>query len=216
MFFNYLKRNNQVVVDYNNENKTKILNIIKKIKKEVQVHLSDNECMQLFTISRSVSNIKGEFAEVGVYKGGSAKILCETRGEKSLHLFDTFSGLPEKTKEDYQRFNTGNFTSSIEETKSNLKDYNYIYYYEGLVKDTFKQVKDKRFSFVHLDVDLYESTLDCLNLFYENMSLGGIILSHDYSFGVKRAFDEFFKDKPESVIEISDSQCMIIKLENKR
>jgi len=116
MFFNYLKRNNQVVVDYNNENKTKILNIIKKIKKEVQVHLSDNECMQLFTISRSVSNIKGEFAEVGVYKGGSAKILCETRGEKSLHLFDTFSGLPEKTKEDYQRFNTGNFTSSIEET----------------------------------------------------------------------------------------------------
>ncbi len=38
--------------------------------------------------------IKGELAEVGVYKGGSAKLICEAKGNSILHLFDTFEGLP--------------------------------------------------------------------------------------------------------------------------
>jgi len=46
------------------------------------------------------------------------------------------------------------------------------------------------------------------------MNKGGIILSHDYIdvASVKKAIDDFFKDKPETVIELSGSQCMIIKL----
>lgn len=58
----------------------------------------------------------------------------------------------------------------------------------------------------------FQSILDCLEFFYPRMSHGGIILSHDYTFkGVKRAFDEFFKDKPEVVIKLFGSQCMVVK-----
>ena len=69
------------------------------------------------------------------------------------------------------------------------------------------------FSFVHMDVDLYESTKSCLDFFYPRMSRGGVIISHDYlgSIGVKTAFDEYFKDKPEPVLEVTDSQCLIVK-----
>ncbi len=52
---------------------------------------------------------------------------------------------------------------------------------------------ERRFSFVHLDVDLYESTLAGLEYFYPRLIPGGVILSHDYSIlaGVKKAFEDF-------------------------
>lgn len=45
------------------------------------------------------------------------------------------------------------------------------------------------------------------------MTKGGVIISHDYpsAAGVKKAFDEFFKDKPEPIIQISGSQCLVVK-----
>jgi O-methyltransferase len=59
-----------------------------------------------------------------------------------------------------------------------------------------------------------ESTLACLEFFYPRMIPGGIMLSHDYSIlaGVRQAFTEFLTDKPEPVIELPSTQCMVIKL----
>jgi hypothetical protein len=65
---------------------------------------------------------------------------------------------------------------------------------------------------VHLDADLYRSALDSLNFFCPRLVDEGIILSDDYhADGVKRAFDEFFKDKQKSVIELAGSQCIVIR-----
>lgn len=70
------------------------------------------------------------------------------------------------------------------------------------------------YSFCHFDVDLYEGTLACLRYFYDRMLPGGIMLSHDYGLlaGVEAAFTEFFADKPERVIELPTTQCMVVKL----
>ena len=47
------------------------------------------------------------------------------------------------------------------------------------------------------------------------MVVGGRIVSHDYNTnsmpGIKKAFSEFFMDQPEKIIEIADSQVMVIK-----
>jgi hypothetical protein len=70
-----------------------------------------------------------------------------------------------------------------------------------------------KISFVHLDVDLYEGTLNSLKFIYPRMAESGIILIHDYinSKGVREAVDSFFKDKEEYIIEISDTYCMVVK-----
>jgi hypothetical protein len=71
---------------------------------------------------------------------------------------------------------------------------------------------NSRFSFVHLDADLYKSTLYSLNFFYPRLVDGGLILSHDYhAEGVKRAFHEFLKDRQKLVIELASSQCIVIR-----
>ena len=79
--------------------------------------------------------------------------------------------------------------------------------------DTATPVADEMFSLVHLDVDLYRSTLACLQFFYPRMVQGGVILSHDYTYGegVRRAFTEFFEDRRELVLELTNSQCIIVK-----
>jgi O-methyltransferase len=98
--------------------------------------------------------------------------------------------------------------------KNYLKDYQDVYFYKGLFPSTATAVEDKRFSFVHLDVDTYESTRSCLRFFYPRMNRGGIILSHDYisAAGVRKAFDEFFNHKVEPIIEMSGTQCLVVKL----
>lgn len=85
-----------------------------------------------------------------------------------------------------------------------------MYFYKGLFPQTAEPIKDKKFAFVHLDTDLYESTLEGLKFFYPRMVKHGIILSHDYSTikEVRRAFQDF----GEPIIELSMSQCLIVKV----
>jgi O-methyltransferase len=46
------------------------------------------------------------------------------------------------------------------------------------------------------------------------MSPGGVILSHDYATtpGVRKAFDDFFANKAEPVLETAGSQCLVVKI----
>ena len=176
--------------------------------------LFDNEAYQIFMAVKRTERIPGDIAEVGVYKGGSAKLICEANNGRMLHLFDTFQGLPNVGNIDKPQFCEGQFAVSFEEVKKYLNTYDNVHFYVGLFPDTAVPVMRKNFSFVHLDVDTYESTTNCLEFFYPRMSKGGIILSHDYitAAGVRKAFDEFFQDKPEPLIEMSGSQCLVVKI----
>ncbi len=208
---------NGAIIFYKDKEIIKIINLIKKIKAENEMLLEDNEAYQLFMSVKRTEKIGGDIAEVGVYKGGSARLICETKGNKSLHLFDTFEGLPDLSILDNpNRCNKGQFSAPFDKAKSYLKDYQKVYFHKGIFPYTSETIKNKRFSFVHLDVDLYQSTLESLKFFYPRMNKGGIIMSHDYindhAPGVRRAFDGFFKDKPEPIIEMPSTQCLIVKL----
>ena len=80
-----------------------------------------------------------------------------------------------------------------------------------------KEVKDLEFSFVHVDVDLYKTAMDCCLFFYDRMARGGIIVLDDYGFfgymsSEKQAVDDFFRDKDENPICLRTGQCIVIKL----
>ena len=190
------------------------LDVITEIKKETELLLTDLEASQIYTAVKKTEKIDGSVAEVGTYKGGSAKIIREAT-KKPLHLFDTFEGLPEISHNDSStQHHRGQYAASYDSVKNYLKGYPDIHFYKGLFPSTAQPVKDMQFSFVHLDVDIYGSTLDCLEFFYPRMSRGGVIISHDYpnAVGVKKAFDEFFEHKPEIVIRpLGTRQGFLVK-----
>ena len=190
------------------------LDLIKQIKRETEMLLADEDAYLIYATVKKTEKIEGDIAEVGVYKGGSAKLMREATG-KPLHLFDTFEGLPDlHVKDNPKQFQKGNFFASLESVKRYLNNYPNIHFYKGLFPATAETIKGKKFSFVHLDVDIYESTLNCLTFFYPRMSRGGVIISHDRGVDVvRKAFDEFFDDKPEIIIEpYMTSQNLVIKV----
>lgn len=195
-----------------------IIDLIKSIKNETNLAFFPYEAYTVYSVAKSQSSLDGEMAEVGVYRGGSAKLICEAKGERNLHLFDTFEGLPEVSERDthfgIKYWQEKQFNDTNEEhVKKYLAEYKNVRLYKGLFPKTAEPISNLKFSFVHLDVDLYQSTLDCLNFFYPRLIQGGIILTHDYhTDGVHAAFKEFFTEKKIPIIELTGSQCMIVNI----
>lgn len=159
------------------------------------------------------AKIAGDIAEVGVFWGGTARVICEAKLDRPLHLFDTFEGLPEPGRID-SAFRKGEYACSLENVQSYLSAFSGVHFYPGFFPETAAPVTHRKFSFVHLDVDLYESTLKALEFFYPRMDPGAIVISHDYVVfpGVRNAFDEFFATKPEPVVELTGNQCLVVKI----
>jgi len=195
------------------EARKKAYEFISGLREEVNLlGLANNECYQIYSVANNALKIDGSFAEVGVYRGGSARIICEVKGERSLFLFDTFEGLPETSDVD-TTFEKGQYDASYEGVKELMSPFPNVHIRKGFFPDTAEIIERETFAFVNLDVDTYKSTLGCLEYFYPRMNKGGATLSHDYSTaaGVNQAFNEFFADKPEMIVEVAGSQCLVIR-----
>jgi hypothetical protein len=188
--------------------------LLRDIRKEHRSLLSTWEQYMIYSLARAAAKREGVIAEVGVYRGASAKLMCEVKGDRTLYLFDTFEGLPEATSEDRSVHRVGQYAYSLENVQTYLSGYSNVHYFKGIFPESTKDVPEQKYSFAHFDVDLYEGTKACLEYFYPRMLPGGVMASHDYGLlaGVEQAFDEFFADKPESVIELPSTQCMVVKL----
>jgi O-methyltransferase len=80
---------------------------------------------------------------------------------------------------------------------------------------TFQGLEHNQFSFVHINCDFYQPTIDCCEFFYPRLVSGGVIVFDDYGFpscrGEKDAADEFFADKPDRPFVLSTGQGILIK-----
>jgi hypothetical protein len=177
----------------------------------------------LFQLSKAVNCVEGDTAECGVFKGASSYIILKTNKDsgKMHHVFDSFEGLSSPLPEDKVsinrvfRWQKHDNRIPESEVRENLKEFKNVKFYKGWIPERFNEVADRKFSFVHIDVDLYQPTYDSLTFFYPRMSAGGIIVCDDYGSegcpGVKRACDRFLDDKIERIIHIPTGQGIIIK-----
>lgn len=186
--------------------------------------VSMDRAFMVYEFARQCRGLEGEFAECGVYKGGTAYVISKAlqghpaAGTKKLHLFDTFAGMPKTADQDPSYLREGHFGDvSLDGVKAFLKDFQFTVYHPGFIPDTLAPVKDRRFAFAHIDVDIYQTTKDCCEFFYDRMSRGGVMLFDDYGDpglrdSEKRAVDEFFEGKKESPVYIPTGQAFVIKL----
>jgi O-methyltransferase len=183
--------------------------------------VSADRCYVLINFARYARHLPGDFAECGVYRGGTALLLGRVlgaNGGKRLYLFDSFQGLPKMDQEKDPWFTEGQYSAeSVEAVEELLRDFrSKIDVRPGWIPDTFRGLENNRYAFAHLDVDLYQSTLDCCKYFYPRLVPGGILLFDEYAFaparGEKDAVDEFFADKPESPITLPTGQAMVLKV----
>ncbi|MEM9546919.1 MAG: TylF/MycF/NovP-related O-methyltransferase [Bacteroidota bacterium] len=174
-------------------------------------------CYMLYQFATNAKNIDGDVAEVGTYKGGSAKLLSLifNDGKKDIHLFDTFQGMPAVDKSiDY--FQQGSFSdTSLVAVKEYLSEFSNVNYHPGFFPQTAIPVNSRKFCFVHIDVDILQSARDCCEFFFPRLSIGGIMIFDDYGYrkcpGAKKAVDEYFQNENVMPIYLPTGQCVIIK-----
>jgi len=182
--------------------------------------LSPDRLSFIYQLARLARGVEGDVAEVGVYRGGSAYLIASAlRGTgKTVHLFDTFAGMPAV---DAQRDNAafvqrGIFADTSEaDVRAFLGAFGDVRTYAGLFPETAAPIAGRRFAMAYIDVDIYESTVACLEFFYPRMSGGGVMLFDDYKSpkcpGVAEAIDAFFADKREHVVHTTVHQAMVIR-----
>ena len=189
------------------------MEVIRRVRRERESLLSGNEAFMIHSLAVAQRAVGGIMAEVGVFQGCSAKLISLGGQPDELHLFDTFEGLPEPDRAEHTSMRRGHYAASLEAVRAYLHGRPNLVFHKGLFTGDAVSCADRRFSLVHLDVDLKDGTLACLRFFYPRMLPGGVIVSHDYSYlaGVREAFDEFLADRPERVIELPTSQAMLIK-----
>lgn len=173
-------------------------------------------CFALWQLARTARHRDGAIAEIGVFRGGTAKLLASTCPDKPLHLFDTFEGMPD-TDPNVDRHRKGDFAdTSLEGVKGFLAGHDNVHFHQGFFPGTATPVADQRFALVYSDVDIYLSIKDCLEFFYPRLVTGGVIVFDDYEArncpGVRKAIDEFLADKPERPLITARYQCAIFKL----
>lgn len=145
----------------------------------VQIYQTPEEVENIRKLVKETENVPGVIAEIGTYQGASALIMREETN-REIYTFDTFMGFPDTLHEsDPKSYFVGDCKASDAIARRLLAGKN-INIVVGKFPDTSDVIKDKKFSFVHIDVDIYQSTKDSLGFFLPRMSEGGIILIHDY------------------------------------
>jgi len=171
----------------------------------------------LWVLARLAAERAGAFAEVGVYRGGSAEIIAAAKGAAPLHLFDTFTGMPDVNPATDGAFKAGDFADGpIAAVRARLARFSGVSFYPGVFPASAATLPAGMvFQFVHLDVDLHQSTLEALHYFYPRLAPGGLLVTHDYDNftvpGVKQAFDEFLRDRAERVTPLWQTQGLLVK-----
>ncbi len=152
---------------------------------------------ELLAIARRILNlgaeVPGVIVEAGAYYGGStAKLsLVAKLCGRDLKIFDSFEGMPENT-EKYgksifgreHRFPKGSHAVPLDKAKNNVARYGDISrckFYKGWLSDTLPNFKEG-VAAACINVDLAQSTKDCLKHIYPLIQKGGVIFSQDGHF----------------------------------
>jgi len=162
----------------------------------------------------SRDRIEGDVVECGVWRGGSMMVAARTLLQlgdtrRTLHLYDTFGGMPEPSEKDfdYNKTPAGAFLETdagvqayapLDQVKKMMRSTGYpshkICYVVGKVEDTLPAKAPDRIALLRLDTDWYESTRHELIHLFPRLSIGGVLIIDDYGSweGCRLATDEYF------------------------
>lgn len=151
------------------------------------------------------SEAPGSIVEFGCYIGTTSlfirRLLDAHREMRDFHVYDSFAGLPEKTRQDGSaagvEFTAGQLAVSKKQfirefQKAGLR---LPVVHKGWFNELAPAEVPEHIAFAFLDGDFYESIKTSLGLVLPRMSPGGTIVVHDYARealpGVARAVQEY-------------------------
>ena len=167
------------------------------------------------------AGLTGDFAECGVWRGGSVMMMALTllhrqSAHRRMWLYDTFDGMTPPSSDDVQAM-TGLSASQVlaanardqdnpfwgvaprAAVEANLHQTGYpadlLNFVEGDVAETLPGRAPAALSLLRLDTDWYESTRHELETLYPRLQTGGVLIIDDYGYwtGARKAVNDYFE-----------------------
>jgi O-methyltransferase len=173
--------------------------------------------------------VEGEFIECGVYEGDMSWVVTEMvdlpAHRRCMYLYDTFAGFSPKYSSpadypDAPRFfdiaQSGYSRASLHAgVVERFADKPYVRVIKGVVPDVLHETAPSRIAFLHLDMNSPGPESRALDVLYDRISTGGVIIFDDYGWKMfskqKEAADSIMAARGQLVLELPTGQGMAIK-----
>jgi len=170
------------------------------------------------------TSIDGDIVELGTGKGFLFFNILSNHGKqlesKNIYLCDTF--LPYKTN-----MNTGAqipengvsdiYAGSLEDVKAVFSKWQNVNLVQGLLPESLEKinVELQSISFLHVDLNYFKAEIECLEILWNKVSLGGVILLDDFGNPGRelqlQSHLHFFRSKGQKILSTATGQGIIIK-----
>lgn len=156
-----------------------------------------------------------KFIECGVYAGQSMYFVADLCNNDFIGI-DSFEGVSTPGEFDTDYFNTVKLELDISYAKNILKDIDNISLIKGWIPEVFSTMPDDEYSYVHIDVDLYEPTKASIEYLWPKLVFGGVLICDDYgsdkTIGSRKAMQDYFNLN--QILELPTGQAVVFKNEN--
>ena len=164
--------------------------------------LTLDRLLALWHLVKSTNDIEGDIAELGCHAGGTSYLMASAMVGKKLHAFDSFEGLSALVPEDATAKGYVHYEGDLKTNRDPVIKYLSVFpdviVYPGYVEDTLQNVKDKKFSLVYLDMNIYTPTKYAIEFMWPRLVKGGYMIFDDYNWeatpGINKAVNGFFSN----------------------
>jgi hypothetical protein len=169
--------------------------------------------------ARNGLRLEGDFVEIACYKGTTARIVCDAidfaKLDRRYFLYDLFDhdpsmnhhAMPEHSQKLYEL------------VKARFANAPNVTVTQGKVPDVLATVVPEKIAFMHLDLNNAEAEIGALNVLFERMVPGAVLILDDYGWlgyrAQKLAEDPWFAARGYYVAELPTGQGMVIKQQEK-
>lgn len=166
--------------------------------------------------------LSGDIVELGVYRGFSSAISVRYHDfidkKKKLYLFDTWDGIPEDQLDaGRKQIDKYKDPDNLIKVKERFLGFDDVLIVQGRVPEVFATVRmPEEISFLHVDLNTSKAEIAALEVLFDKVVSGGIILLDDFGLLIAREQmiheTEWFGKRGYMVCELPTSQALVIKV----
>lgn len=165
--------------------------------------------------ARTALRVEGDFVECGCYKGVSARIISEVVGFADLprhyFLYDLFKhddSMPHHSMLEHSE-------TLVDRVRERFADMSNVTITQGRVPDSLAIAAPEQVAFMHLDLNNAEAEVGALEVLFDRISPGGVLILDDFGWDAYKAQQvaevAWMAKRGYHILELPTGQGLVIK-----